>query len=288
VSLLDDDLRGGELKRPGIRSAAGAVQELLFRELGVPMPACRVTVSEELPERAVVLSLHEVPAKLIEVPPSLPDGEVAELVLGEVLAVLRPRAADFLGIAETQVLLDRLEEISPATVRQVIPKPVSLTLLADILRRLIEEGVSIRDLRAVLEALAHVAHADKDALNLAEYVRAQLRRALTHQLTQGSPELEVVLLDGPIEDTVRGAVSRTAAGSFLTLAPAAARDVVTAIRRAIPTERTRPVVLTQPDVRRFVRKLIEVELPDVRVVSFAELLPEIAVRPVGKATLAGL
>lgn len=286
--MLDDDLRGGELRRAGIRSATGAVQELVFRELGVPLPQCRLSVSEDLPDRSVVLSLHEVPAKVIEIPTGLGDGEVAELVLGELLTVLRPRAADFLGLTETQVLLDRLEEISPATVRQVIPKPVSLTLLADILRRLVEESVSIRDLRAILESLAQVAHADKDALNLAEYVRAQLRRALTHQLTLGSPELEVVLLDGPIEDTVRSAVSRTAAGSFLTLAPAAARDVVRAVRRAIPLDGGRPVILTQPDVRRFVRKLIESELPDVRVISFAELLPEVAVRPVGKATLAGL
>ncbi len=287
--LLDDELRGGELRRAGIRSAAAAAQELLFRELGVPLPTCRVSLSDELPERSVVLSLHEVPARVIEIPPSVPPNEVAEHVLGEVLAVLRPRAGDFLGITETQVLLDRLEEVSPATVRQVVPKPVSLTLLAEILRRLVEEGVSVRDLRAILEALAQIAHADKDPLNLAEFTRAQLRRALTHQLTLGNPELEVLLLDAPIEDTMRGAISRTAAGSFLTLAPAAARDVVTAIRRALPADSTPPpVVLTQPDIRRFVRKLIEIELPDVKVVSYAELLPEISVRPIGKATLAGL
>jgi len=154
---------------------------------------------------------------------------------------------------------------------------------------LAEERVSIRDLRAILEALALVGNTERDPLNLAEFVRSQLRRQLTHALTQGARELSVVLLEPQIEEAVRGAVSRTPAGSFLTLAPAAARDIVSAVRRAMPRESdARLVVLTQPDIRRFVRKLLELDLREVRVVSYAELLPEVTIRPVGRATLAGL
>ena len=284
--LVDDDVRGGELRRAGIRSAGAAVQELTFRELGVPLPAPRVSVDDELPERCVVLSIHEVPAQVLELPRELGDGDLAAFLVDAALGVLRPRAADFLGIAETQVLLDQLEQIAPATVRQVVPKPVSVTLLADILRRLVEEGVGVRDLKTILEALSQVATADKDPLNLAEFVRSQLRRAITHQLTGGSPEIEVVLLEPGIEETIRGAIQRTAAGSFLTLAPAAGRDIVTAVRRASPSAEA--LVLTQPDIRRFVRKLIEVDMPDARVVSFAELLPELSVKPIGIATFSGL
>jgi type III secretion protein V len=286
--LLEDDTRGGELRRAGVRAAAAAVQELMFRELGVPLPSGRVAVSSELPERTVVLSLSEVPAKSVTLPDGLADADLAPTLVEEALGVLRGRAADYLGIAETQTLLDRLELVAPATVRQVVPKPVSVLLLADVLRRLVEEGVSIRDLRGILEALAQVAHAEKDPLMLAELVRANLRRALTHQLTAGSGELAVVLLEPMIEETIRGAITRTAAGSYLTLAPAAARDVVRVIRRTVEASGEEGgVILTQPDVRRFVKKLVEVDLPWVRVVSPAELLPEISIRPVGKATLAG-
>jgi type III secretion protein V len=287
--LLDDEVRGGELRRAGLRAAAAAVQEVMFRELGVPLPPGRVAVVDELPERCIVLSLSEVPAKVVEVPASVGDGEIAAFVVEETLAVLRRRAADFVGIAETQALLDQLEQVAPATVRQVVPKPVPLILLSDVLRRLVEEGVSVRDLRAVLEALSQVAAAEKDALNLAEFTRAQLRRQITHRLTGGSGELKVVLLDPAIEDTVRGAITRTAAGSFLTLAPAAARDIVKAVRLALPAEAPEhAVLLTQPDVRRFLRKLVEVDLPDLPVASYAELLPEVTLHPLGKATLAGL
>jgi type III secretion protein V len=289
AGFLDDDVRGTELRRAGFRSAAVAVQELVFRELGVPLPPARVTVAGELPPRHVLVSLRELPARVIALPDDVPPGGVAEAVVLQVLPLMRERAVDFLGIAETQGLLDQLEQLAPATVRQVVPKPIAVTQLADVLRRLVEERLSIRDLKSILESLALVGQTEKDPLNLAEFVRSQQRRTITHGLTRGGREVSVLLLDGMIEETVRGAISRTAAGSFLTLAPAAARDVVTAVRRALePLGEPRPPVLTQPDIRRFVRKLLEVDLPDVKVVSYAELLPEIAVKPLAKATLAGI
>jgi type III secretion protein V len=213
-------------------------------------------------------------------------------VRGPLLEILRARAADFLGLAEVQRLLDRLEQYTPATVRNVVPKPVSVVLLADVLRRLVEERVSIRDLRAVLEALSTVAATEKDPLNLAEYVRSQVRRAITFRLTAGAGHLDVVLLDPILEDTVRRAITRTAGGAFLTLAPQAARDLIAAVRSAVDRVGREPanatggavaVILTQPDIRRFVRKLVESDLPDVAVVSFAELLPEVALKPIARA-----
>jgi type III secretion protein V len=285
----EDEVRGSEVRRPGLRSAMTAVREIVFRDLGVPLPAGRLLANEQLPSRHVVLSIHEVPARVFAIPSEIADNQIAEYVVGQALAVLQGRAVDFLGIAETQSLLDELEQVAPATVRQVVPKPVAITLLADVLRRLAEERVNIRDLRAILEALALVGNSERDPLNLAEFVRSQLRRPLTHALTQGARELSVVLLEPQIEEAVRHAVSRTPAGSFLTLAPAAARDIVSAVRRAVPQGSETPlVVLTQPDIRRFVRKLLELDLREARVVSYAELLPEVAIRPVGRATLAGL
>jgi type III secretion protein V len=275
----------------GLRAAAIAVREQLFAELGVPLPAPRVRVRAELGPRLVVVSLHEVPTRVLVVPAEVPLGAVGGWVRDRTRELLRARAADFLGLAEVQRLLDELEQFSPATVRNVVPKPVSLVLLTDVLRRLVEEGVSVRDMRGILESLSTVALTEKDPLGLAEFVRSQMRRALTYRLTGGRSELDVVLLDPLVEDTIRRAVTRTAAGAFLTLAPQAARDVLAAVRKAVGPLAAgsvggdlRAVILTQPDIRRFVRKLIEPELPEVWVASFAELLPEVSLKPVGRAT----
>ncbi len=293
LAALLDDAGTGDAARPGVRSVALSLRERLFAELGVPLPAPRVRVAAGLPARHVVVSLFEVPARVVAIADSTPEDEAVREVESAAADLLRSRAADFLGLAETQRLLDELEQFAPATVRNVVPKPVSLTLLTDVLRRLLEERVSIRDLRAILEALATSAGTEKDPLTLTELVRAQLRRALTFRLTHGAAHLGVVLVDPMIEDSVRRAVTRTPAGAFLTLPPAAARDVVAALRRsaqeaAAQTPGVPPIFLTQPDIRRFVRKLVESELPDAMVVSFAELLPEVSLRPLARANLAGI
>jgi type III secretion protein V len=278
---------------PSLGETAVALRERLFAELGVPLPASRIRAGGGLPGRNVVISLFEVPARVVPIADHLPDDEAVALVDAAAADLLRARAADFLGLAETQRLLDELEQFAPATVRNVVPKPVSLSLLTDVLRRLLEERISIRDLRAILEALSTLAPTEKDPLTLTELVRAQLRRALTFKLTRGRAELGVVLVDPMIEDSVRRAVTRTPAGAFLTLPPAAARDVVASLKRAAQEASTQspgvaPVFLTQPDIRRFVKKLVESELPDATVVSFAELLPEVSLRPLARANLVGI
>jgi type III secretion protein V len=297
AALLEDESRGDDVIRPGAFTIAQRIRERIFAELGVPLPAARVRIIETLPERHIVVSLFEIPAQVMAVPAATTDTEALAELESAAMTLLRARAADFIGMAETQLLLDQLDQIAPALIRQTIPKPVTLALLADVLRRLVEERVAIRDLRTILEALSMVAATEKDPLNLAEFVRSQFRRATTYRLTGGRRDLSVCLLDGSIEDAVRHAITRTAAGSFLALAPAAGRDVVAAIRRALSDAQAGTsaagagsvsrgvVILTQPDIRRFVRKLIEVDLPETTVVSFAELLPEIALHPVAKATM---
>ncbi len=266
----------------GLATSLDRVRHEMFQSLGVPLPRARVRVSAAVPEGHVAVSIHEVPELLV----TFTDGPA---LAAELSKLLRRRASDLFGMSETQRLLDELEGVFPATVRAVVPKPVSLTLLTDVLKRLVEEGVSIRDLRAILEALATIATTERDPLQLAEYVRSQLKRANTFRLTGGAGHIDVVTLDPSIEDAVRRAVTKTAAGAFLTLAPAASRDVVASVKRAISESNAAPpVILTQPDVRRFVRKLVEAELPDAIVVSYAELLPELSLRPIARAHLAGL
>src|SRR5262249_6344826 len=137
-ALLEDETRGDKLVRPGIFGMTQAVRERIFADLGVPLPAAPVRTSEALPEGHVAISLFEVPARVLALAKGTSsDGSIAEID-GAALALVRARAADFVGIAETQHLLDQLEQVAPALVRQTVPKPVSVSLLADVLRRLVE------------------------------------------------------------------------------------------------------------------------------------------------------
>ncbi len=208
----------------------------------------------------------------------------AALVAHHLGAVVRRRAGQLVGIQEAQSMLDQLERAYPALVRNVVPKPVAIALLTDVLRRLVEEGVSVRPLREILEALATYAPNERDPVSLTELVRASLRQQITHQHAIDGV-LPVVLLDPAIEEAVRDAIQRTASGSYLALPPAVARDILEAFKLECRPEDGPAIVLTQADVRRFVRRLVEVELPDVTVLSYQELAPEVTVQPLGRVAI---
>jgi type III secretion protein V len=292
---LEQRLREAAGRRRGpaqsLHAATEGARQQLFQRLGVILPPCLIVVGEHVPAGTVVLSIRDVPAKRIRVPDGSAN-DVAAFIGEAVSEFLVTRAHDFMGLEETQLLLSELARVAPASVQEVVPKLVSVPALSEILRLLVEEGVGVRDLKSILEALAQVAHVEKDALALTEHVRSWLRRAITYELTDGTPLLEPLTLEDSIEDVIRGAITRTAAGSFLTLSPAASRDIVDTVRQALeqgPAElRRRPIVLTQPDIRRFVRKLIELDFPEARVITYSELLPEISIRAAATARLSGL
>jgi type III secretion protein V len=265
-----------DARRPGLGRATERLRELLFDELGVPVPPARLEPDGTLPGGAIMVLVRELP---VSPPLTLEAAGDAERVESRLVAlalpVLRRRAADFLGMSQVQRLLDRLERESPGTVRQVVPDKLSLAKLTEILRTLVAEGVSIRGLDRVLEVLAGTTNASADAGDLAENVRARLAESLTYALSAGRGELAVLTLDHALEDTIEDAVSVTPAGRFLTLAPAVARDVVAAVEAA-SKEHAGAVLLTRPEIRRFARRLLETRLPDLAVVSVAELAPGIA------------
>jgi type III secretion protein V len=284
--LLDRGGADDQGEPQGLRALVAKLRDQFFAELGVPLPAPRLGANPGLPERCVVVSLYEVPARILPIAPELDDERTCALVCNETLAVLRQRAADFITLAVAQRLLDELEQFASAEVRNVVPKPVSVPLLRDVLRRLVAERVSIRDLQAVLEALSTAAPAEKDAQRLTEFVRSQLSRAISFRLTQGESVMRVVLVDDLIQDTIRRAIMRNEAGAFLTLPPQAARDIHHAIARAttaLPPSEPR-IFLTSPDVRAFLWQLVRVDMPDATVVSYADLLPSIQLTPVARVS----
>jgi type III secretion protein V len=262
------------------------LRERLFAELGLPLPAVRLRAGAGgLAEGAFVVRLNEVPLARGEL--ARADWGVAGARLGdEVLALLHRYGHELFGLEEAQALLDALERTHPALVREVVPKLVSLVLFTDIARRLVEEGISLRNLRDILGALAEWAPHDRDPVALTEHVRAALRRVITHRHTGDGGALAAYLLDPMIEDAIRDSVQKTATGSYLALEPQLSHDIVAAIGRAVgPGASGGAVLLTGAEIRRYVRRLIETEHPDLPVLSFQELAPEAQIRPIARISV---
>lgn len=196
----------------------------------------------------------------------------------------RHYANEFLGIQEMKSMLEFMEKSFPDLVREVT-RLIPLQKLTDIFKRLVQEQISIKDLRTILESLSEWAQSEKDPVLLTEYVRSSLKRYISYRYSQGQSVLSVYVLDPEIEDLVRGAIKQTSAGSYLALDPDSVQLILQSVRTTVtapPPGGQQPVILTAIDVRRFVRKLIELEFPDISVVSYQEIVPEIRIQPLGR------
>jgi type III secretion protein V len=204
-------------------------------------------------------------------------------------SVLRRRAKEFIGLQEVSDLVERLEKAFPALVKEVIPKIATVPQLVGVLRRLVDEGVSIRNLKSIVEALGEFGTREGDSVFLTEKVRAALGAQLAYSYAGIENQLTVVLLDPEIEDTIAGGVGHNAHGAILSLPPEVCREIVATVMSSLQpmvAKGKRPVVLTSAEIRRYVRKLIETDLPSVAVLSYDELPPDLTIQPMGRAALA--
>lgn len=205
-------------------------------------------------------------------------------ILLHLSAVLRKNAKDFITLHETQTMLDRLEQQCPSLVKEVVPKTISLIQLTEILKRLLSEEISIKDLKTILQALAEFAPMEQDGIMLTEHVRTSLSRSLCFRYAQGRDTLLVYLLAPEIEDMVRSSIINKSGQAYLALEPDTAQDILTAIGDEIgqlPPSARQPIILTNQDLRRFVRKLIEVDFYEVAVMSYQELSSDYKAQPIG-------
>ena len=201
--------------------------------------------------------------------------------------VLARHADSFLGMQETKYLLDKMEERAPDLVREAT-RLLPVQRIAEIFQRLVQERISIRDLRSILEALIEWSPKEKDTVMLTEYVRSALRRQISYMYSKGQNMLPAILMDPSVEETIRKAIRQTSAGAFLALDPEVTQKFIAAIGATAGqyTQHTqKPVLMASMDIRRYVRRLIEKDHYSLPVVSYQELTPEITVQPVGRIRL---
>jgi type III secretion protein V len=201
--------------------------------------------------------------------------------------LLKRHAGDFLGMQETRYLLTNMEERFAELVREV-QRIMPVQKIAEIFQRLVQEQISIRNLRQILEALIDWGQKEKDPVLLTEYVRIALKRQISYQYGAGLNMLSAYLLDPSVEETIRQAIRQTSSGSFLALPPETSQrilDVTRAEVGSIPDAPPRPVLLASMDIRRYVRKMIEQEYDGLPVLSYQELTPEITVQPLGRIAI---
>lgn len=202
--------------------------------------------------------------------------------------IVRSNAHDLLGRQDVQHLVDNLAKTNPKAVEELIPGLLSLGVVQKVLQNLLRERISIRDLLTIVETLADFAPMGKDPDLLTEYVRQRIAKGMLAPYLQEGKVLQVITLDRKLEEILTKNIKRTDHGAYLTLDPLLLGEIVQAVTKEVEQQITlnmQPVIMTSPNLRRHVRKLIESSLPTVMIVSHAEIVDDINLQASGKVSL---
>ena len=228
--------------------------------------------------------------------PQKPEAELLNYTVveaGAVLAthlteVIKTHGHELLSRQEVRGLIDHLKAKSPALVEEVIPAIVKPGELQKVLQNLLRERVPIRDLEAVVETLGDYAPRTKDLDILTEYARNALARTICKGQVDETDTIHCVTLDPALEDLISGHIQRTETGSTITVPPTTMQTIVQKVAERVAelTSTGRPAtVVCTPTVRSAVRKIIEGTLPQVAVLGYNEIVPEVKVEAVGMVGL---
>jgi flagellar biosynthesis protein FlhA len=210
--------------------------------------------------------------------------DAESVIVTHLTETIRHHVADLLTRQDVRALLDGLKEINAAVVEEVVPDLLSVGEVQRVLQALLREGVSIRDLGAVLEAIGDKARLTRDPAMLAEYARQALGRTITAPFLDQEGILHVIALDPALEQAMAEALVQTADGEFLAMDPGRAQALVASCAAQVEHALQgggRPVLLCSARVRRHLRRLCEQQLPQLAVCSYNEVAPGIRVETIG-------
>ncbi|WP_324667566.1 flagellar biosynthesis protein FlhA [Geochorda subterranea] len=239
------------------------------REPAFGLPA--VWIAQEQREQAELLGCTVVDA------PSVLATHLSEL--------LHRHAAELLGRQETRQLLDHVKTTHSAVVEELIPELLTVGEVQKVLQNLLQEGVPIRDLVTILEALADAARESRDPDTLTERVRMALARHISRLYGDDDGVIPVITLSPGLERKLEELAASPAAPLEPDFVSRLVRELGR-LQEAAAARGRRAVVLCSPSVRRYLRRLIERSLPRLPVISFAEVTPGAQVAGEGVVELA--
>ncbi|SCY13611.1 flagellar biosynthesis protein FlhA [Alkaliphilus peptidifermentans] len=276
IKIKGVEISGGEIifdhylaMNPG--SAEGEVEGIDTIEPAFGLPA--KWIDEQEREKAEMLGFTVVD------PPSIIATHLTEII--------KRHSHELLGRQEVKKLIDNVRETYPALVDELVPNQLGLGEIQKVLKNLLKEGVSIRNMVTILETLADYSGITRDTDMLTEYVRQSLSRVITKQFIMSQPT-KVITLDQGLEQKIIDSIQQTERGNYVSIDP----DVVQLILKNLSHQVQRlmslgeqPIVITAPIVRLYFKRLTEQLTSDLVVLSYNEIDPSVEIESIGMVNI---
>lgn len=236
------------------------------------LPALWITESQR--ERAESLGYTVVD------PPSIIATHLTEII--------RSHLDELLTRQDVQNLIDNVKDANSTLIGELVPKILSVGEIQKVLQNLLAEGISIRDLITIFETLADYASTTHDTDVLTEYVRQNLKRAISNQYFFSNEPTSVVTLDPKAEQEIMNSVKQTEQGSYLALDPDYTQRLMTSLREEtgkLEDLGKTPIIITSPIVRMYFKRLTAEQFRNLHVLSYNEIDSDVELQSVGMVTV---
>ncbi|MEG3640137.1 flagellar biosynthesis protein FlhA [Magnetococcus sp. PR-3] len=272
VEVGQGELRPGSFLAMEGGDVTGQVAGIPTVEPAFGLPAQWIMVGER--ERAEMLGYTVVDASTV--------------LATHITEMVHNHAHEMLTRQEVQNLLDLVAKNQPKLVEELIPNVVNLGDVQKVLQGLLRERVSIRDMGTILETLADYGKIIKQPQQLVELVRQSLSRSIVRRYLDENGALTALVLGPDAENLVAEAIVDGDYGSYLSLSPRAAQQLLTRVRDEVEKAATvvvQPVLITGSRARPFVKQALEGVLPHLVVLSQNEIPANVSVNSLGNVHL---
>ncbi len=199
--------------------------------------------------------------------------DAPSVISTHLVEIIKRHAHEILGRQQVKTLIDNLKTQQPALVEEVTPKLFSIGEIQKVLANLLKEGISIRDIGTILEILGDYGTIVRDPETLTEYVRQNLKRAITHKFIPDG-KARVITLDPTLEHQIAESIHKSEQGSYSVLEPAIIQKILISLKGAVEhflSLGITPIVLTTPQIRKDFKRLSVQLDPDITVLSYNEI-----------------
>jgi flagellar biosynthesis protein FlhA len=199
--------------------------------------------------------------------------------------VVKDNMAELLSYAETQKLLDELDEDQQKLIADLVPNQISVGGLQRVLQNLLSERISIRDLPTILEGVSEACGYTRNVTGLTEHVRARLARQISNAQINEQGFIPMLTLSQEWEQTFAEAIEGDGDDKQLSLAPTKVQEFIRAVRSSFEQHAMMgetPVLLTSAGVRPYVRSIVERFRPATAVLSQNEIHSKVQIKTLGQ------
>ena len=209
--------------------------------------------------------------------------DAATAIATHLNTLLRNNASELLSHDETQQLLDKVAGRSPKLVEDLVPGKLPLATITKVLQNILDESVSVRDMRTIIEVLSTESGNTQNADELTAAVRPRLGRMIVQSLIDVNDSLPVITLNPSLEQLLHNVLQQSASSQGLVIEPKLAEGLFKALAEntAMVENQGHPAVLVvSPGIRPWLAKIIRHRLSDLTVLSYSEIPDDQAVKVV--------